>query len=66
MQSFQEKEAVLFTIPIVKERIPSRLVTTQKAKTFNFCSVILHFYFCILKGFVPTFRGCSMKSAFRA
>jgi hypothetical protein len=24
----------------------------SKSKTFNLCSVILHFYFCILKGFV--------------
>ena len=24
---------------------------TSKRKTFNLCSVILHFYFCILKGF---------------
>jgi len=23
----------------------------SKCKTFNLCSVILHFYFCILKGF---------------
>jgi len=23
----------------------------SKRKTFNLCSVILHFYFCILKGF---------------
>jgi len=51
------------TIPEIKNQSSKVKMTTQNAKLFNFCPVILHFYFCFLhsKGICLGFSAWDFK-----